>query len=81
MATFDAAERLKFWVVWSPQGRTPTVQHWNRASADTEAKRLAQTHPGQDFFVLKASRGFRGVEPPEPTTLKMIPDDGQMLPF
>lgn len=47
----------KFWMVWCPQGGTPTVRHHSREAADTEAARLAAKNPGKEFFVLKAVGG------------------------
>ncbi len=49
----------KFWMVWSPQGRSPTYQHLSRWDADFEARRLAEKNPGCQFFVLKAVHGFQ----------------------
>lgn len=44
-----------FYLVWSPQGTTPpSCRHLSQASADTEAKRLAKTNPGKQFYVLLA---------------------------
>lgn len=73
-----SAERVKFWMVWNPQGRTPTHKHPTRLLADQEARRLSLLNPDQDFFVLKAMGGFRGSKPPEPETLRMIEDP---IPF
>lgn len=42
----------KFWLVWSDDGRAPTRKHWTKASAETEADRLATSHPGQVFTIL-----------------------------
>lgn len=45
----------KFWIVWSPQGaRPPSFRHITLAAATTEAKRLAEEHPGHEFFALEA---------------------------
>lgn len=74
----DVRVRTKFWVVWNPDGQAPTMRHWTRLSADTEAQRLASLHPDQDFFVLKAMAGRRGVEPKKPLVLTMIVDP---IPF
>lgn len=45
----------KFWLVWSPQGRTPpSMRHLTIDTANTEADRLAKLNPGHSFFVLTA---------------------------
>ena len=44
----------QFWMVWSPQGSTPTHQHITKSSAVNEAERLARLRPGQEFYVLEA---------------------------
>lgn len=44
--------RQKFWMVL---GRgTPTFRHYTKASAVTEAERLASLNPGQEFHVLES---------------------------
>lgn len=52
------ATHPKFWLVYSPQGRAPTVQHPTFQAAEWEARRLATKFPGRQFFVLSAKRGF-----------------------
>ena len=71
-------DRVKFWLVWNPQGRSPTHRHPTRQMADQEARRLALLNPDQDFFVLKAMGGLRSAKPAEPETLRMIEDP---IPF
>lgn len=44
-----------FWMVWCPQGGAPTVAHGSESKAITEAGRLAQAHPGRQFYVLQAT--------------------------
>lgn len=41
-----------FYVVWNPQGRTPTYKHSTEELARTEAERLARNNPGQQFYVM-----------------------------
>lgn len=48
------ADATKFWVVWSPQSGPPIVRHAQKMTATNEAHRLAQQHPGHEFFVLEA---------------------------
>jgi len=44
-----------FFIVWSPTGPTnPSYRHEVRASAVSEAERLARAHPGNEFFVMQA---------------------------
>lgn len=42
-----------FFMVYGLGQRQPTVRHKTRASATLEAERLARTHPGIEFFVLR----------------------------
>lgn len=74
-------QRERFWMVWSPQGRTPSHKHFSREEADDEAKRLSRVTPSQEFFVLKAMAGFVRVPivPEEPERIEMIGGDG--IPF
>lgn len=48
-----------FWVVWSPQGDSPTFKHGTLEGAELEAKRLAGLHQGQEFIVLGSVAMFR----------------------
>lgn len=44
-----------FFLVWSPTGQhPPTHRHSERALARREAERLAELHPGAEFYVLAA---------------------------
>lgn len=43
----------KFWIVWSPQGKTPPcAKHPVEETANNEAVRLARLNPGHEFFVM-----------------------------
>lgn len=67
----------QFWMVWSPQGRAPTYRHDTWESAVNEARRLARTVPGNEFYVLHSVRGF--VMPiPDPQEISIDVSD---LPF
>lgn len=48
---------IAFWMVWSPQGSMPAVQHETRLKAINEAERLARGNPGREFYVLEAIEG------------------------
>ena len=52
-----------FWCVWCPAGQSPTVKHPTMESAVKEAKRLALTCPGMQFFVLSAVAVAKSLEP------------------
>ncbi len=45
----------RFWMVWCPEGRAPTVKHDSYERAVSEAERLARANPGREFFVLQAT--------------------------
>lgn len=43
-----------FYLVWCPIGKTsPSFRHKYKSEAVEEAKRLAKTNPGSEFFVLE----------------------------
>jgi len=44
----------KFWMVYNPNNRKPTVSHGTEKEAETEARRLATTNPGERFVVLES---------------------------
>jgi hypothetical protein len=49
----------KFWFVWNPEGRNPTVKHQTKASAIHEAERLARSNRHHTFIVLEAIGAVR----------------------
>jgi len=47
-------EAPPFWLVWSPSGdREPRFKHADSGAAEREAERLADQHPGREFYVLQ----------------------------
>ena len=44
----------KFWMVYNPNGKKPTVSHGTEKEAEAEAKRLATLTPGERFCVLES---------------------------
>lgn len=56
-------ERQLFWMVYGDRQGAPTVKHWTRREAESEAERLATENPGIDFVVLRAVTGYRRNEP------------------
>ena len=70
----------KFWFVWNPAGCNPKYMHESRASADAEARRLAEDNPGQQFIVLKSVGGFEvPMRSAEPIDMKNFTYD--QIPF
>lgn len=60
------ADEMEFWLVWSPDGRfPPSKRHASEAEARAEAKRLAASKTGSDFFVLRATSRHRVTRPVE----------------
>jgi hypothetical protein len=70
----------KFWMVWSPQGRAPTMKHWDKDYAQAEAARLAAQNPGHHFYVLKAV-SLVDAEKPNIRCRKLMPGCEQRIPF
>lgn len=44
----------KFWMVYNVSKSLPTIAHPTKESADTEAMRLAEKHPGNRVVVLES---------------------------
>jgi hypothetical protein len=42
------------YIVWNPTGRIPQLMYSNVESARAEARRLAELHKNDEFFVLRA---------------------------
>jgi hypothetical protein len=47
-----------FYVVWNPRGGNPRVRHDYEGQAEQEAERLARENPGQQFYVLRATKFY-----------------------
>lgn len=65
-----------YWLVWHVGGGPPTYKHGSFDSADTEAKRLARVHRGDEFVVLETVRSHRATDL---VTTDLRPDRG--IPF
>ena len=44
----------KIWLVFNPEGWSPTYIHQSLESARQEAKRLARLNPDQNFYVMES---------------------------
>jgi hypothetical protein len=64
---------MYFWMVWNPNGRSPTFKHETEESALSEARRLAGLNSGHRFYVLRAEHYF------EKDDVKHVELDG--IPF
>ena len=51
----------KIWMIYGGYCDLPKRVHYDEVDAIVEAERLAQRHPGKDFFVLEAKRICRTV--------------------
>ena len=52
----------RFWIVWTPSNPvSPTVKHPTQVKAIDEARRLARTNEGEEYFVLRASHRVQKV--------------------
>lgn len=58
-----AKKTERFWFVWNPMGSAPRVPHASLVEAESEARRLAGLHPGQNFVVLKSVSAFAAAQP------------------
>lgn len=67
-----------FWLVWNLSRRAPTVTHESLASARREADRLAESTPGERFYVVKAL-GFS--ERMKPVAWTDLNDRDSEIPF
>lgn len=77
---YQPKDEPDFWMVWSPQGRAPTVKHGTAHGAMEEAKRLARNVRGAQFYVLHAVAKATIPEPPVHVT-KLAHDLDQEIPF
>lgn len=66
--------------IWQVKGNGPAMAvHQSRLQAETEAKRLASLHPGQDFYVMEAVAVHRNVSTTR-HAFDSLDEDGS-LPF
>ena len=63
-----SVELRPFWVVWCPAHNPPQVLHPSERLATVEAERLARSHVGNEFIVLRAVSRSRVEAPPSITT-------------
>lgn len=63
----------KFFLVWCPDGQSPTYRHPSIESASKEAARLARNAPGSKFFVLKVVGGKVAIDPVSDIEIDDIP--------
>lgn len=53
--TPDRVEHAEFFIVWCPDGmRPPSVTHESQDEAERIAEKMARTHKGKRFYVLRA---------------------------
>jgi hypothetical protein len=60
---------FKYWMVHSPEGNPPSVQHHAEEDAIAEAKRLAGCNIGKKFYALEAKSAYVIEVPTTPTKL------------
>lgn len=72
-AVLEAPTALKFWMVYGVGTRGPTFQHYSKAAAQAEAKRLAALNPDVLFVVLAAVDGY-ATEIPAVQRFKIVKD-------
>lgn len=70
-------KRHKFWMVWREGSPKTCHRHQTKSDAQEEAERLAQTCPGETFYVLKSVLALEAQRPPI-KRLKLVPDT---IPF
>ena len=75
-------------LVWNPKApQAPTFVHYGLETAKAEARRLANKHRGQKFFIMAPVLVAIGdILPPPPVTLSLVadpllPDLDDEIPF
>ncbi len=63
MTELFANKGEKYWMVHSSEKRAPKVKHETKDNAEAEAKRLAEQHIGEKFFVLETTAYYEVVVP------------------
>jgi hypothetical protein len=63
----------KFWLVWRPNGLTPTVRYGSYKEAEAMTRRLARENEGHAFYVLEAVSYSKSLETPVNTTFLTPP--------
>jgi len=67
-------QQKTFFMIWNPNGHSPTRKHWSIEDARIEAKRLATLKPTQKFIILRAVESFKFK--PEPFEIKSYSNKG-----
>ena len=57
-------EKDAFYLVWKSGGDAPTKRHELVESAREEARRLAESNPGMEFFIMRVIEGVTYSENP-----------------
>jgi len=52
-----------YWMVHNTTRSAPTIKHTSAQSAVTEARRLAELHPGDSVYILQAIGAFKASKP------------------
>lgn len=68
----EYSETQVFYMVYSPEGGAPTMQHYSYSEAREEAERLARKHPGRRFYLLESKHLFKAEMPLKVTEMKGV---------
>lgn len=69
-----------FFLIWNPDGKSPTVKHQTFQSARREAERLARNNRGHRFIVMASMEAF-SLDEVVKTDLRPGPADWDGIPF
>lgn len=68
----EHSETQVFYMVYSPEGGAPTMQHYSYSDAKQEAERLARKHPGRQFYLLESKHLMKAETPVKITEMKGV---------